>query len=73
MRPLPFGGEDMTYYLMKLLNKNGCKYDEKNIEIVNNVKEKMCYISLDPEKEINEMYSKRMKYTLPDGQVYEYL
>ncbi|MFX1256882.1 MAG: actin, cytoplasmic 2 [Promethearchaeota archaeon] len=65
-------GRDITTYLQRLLRQRGYNFDttaEK--EIVREIKEKLCYVALDPEKEI--MISKKVRglessYMLPDGE-----
>ena len=60
---LEVGGRDVTDYLKKLLNKRG--YPSLHRETVRDVKEKLCYVAMDCEF---EMECER-NYELPDGQM----
>lgn len=57
------GGKDITKYLGKLLNKNSKEKIPKYI--VNDIKEKSCYIALNYENELKSV--KPFDYELPDG------
>ena len=57
------GGKDITKYLGKLLNKNLKEKIPKYM--VNNIKEKSCYIALDYEYELKSV--EPFDYELPDG------
>ena len=57
------GGKDITKYLGKLLNKNLKEKIPKHM--VNNIKEKSCYIALDYEYELKSV--EPFDYELPDG------
>jgi len=65
-------GRDITNYLQRLLRQKGHAFStgaEK--EIVRDIKEKLCYVALNPEKEI--LLAKRVSgmekvYMLPDGE-----
>jgi actin beta/gamma 1 len=65
-------GRDITNYLQRLLRQKGFSFTTSaEREIVRDIKEKLCYIALDPEKEI--MLSKKVAgmekvYMLPDGE-----
>jgi actin beta/gamma 1 len=65
-------GRDVTNYLRRLLRQSGYTFDSSaDKETVRDIKEKLCYVALDPEKEI--MLSKRVSgmqknYMLPDGE-----
>jgi len=65
-------GRDITTYLQRLLRQNGVSLiNSAEKEIVRDIKEKLCYVALDPEKEI--MLSKKVSgmeksYMLPDGE-----
>ena len=62
---LEIGGSHLTGYLMKLLSESGyslCGGSET--EVINDIKEKLCYVSVDREEsrtEVNRIYQ------LPDG------
>lgn len=62
-------GRDMTEYMSRLLMENGLQlYNSSGKEIIKQIKEKLCYVSLNYEKELNTNY-KNEKYVLPDGQI----
>ncbi|MHA2290420.1 MAG: actin, cytoplasmic 2 [Promethearchaeota archaeon] len=66
-------GRDITTYLQRLLRQRGYNFTSSaEKEIVRDVKEKLCYVATDPEKEI--VLSKRVSgmeksYMMPDGEV----
>ncbi|XP_060845430.1 actin-like [Rhopalosiphum padi] len=69
MQTISVGGWHVTQYLMELLNNRGYSFNStKDFEILDDIKEKLCYLSLDFKFEIN-MYNKEKEkqYTLPDG------
>ena len=65
-------GRDITNYLQRLLKQAGYSfYTTAEKEIVRDIKEKLCYVAIDPEKEM--ILSKRIQgmektYMLPDGE-----
>lgn len=62
-------GRDVTEYLQMLLRKGGYNFHTSNdFEIVKNIKETLCYLALDLEKEEMEPGSPP-KYELPDQNV----
>ena len=69
---IDLAGRDVTNYLRRLLRQSGYTFDSSaEKETVRDIKEKLCYVALDPEKEI--MISKRVSgmqknYMLPDGE-----
>ncbi|TXT63512.1 MAG: Actin-/Arp1-/Arp2-/Arp3-related protein [Promethearchaeota archaeon] len=69
---IDLAGRDVTQYLKRLLRQNGISLvTAAETEIVRDIKEKLAYVALDPEKEV-EM-SKRVAgmekaYMLPDGE-----
>lgn len=69
---IDLAGRDVTNYLRRLLRQSGYTFDSSaEKETVRDIKEKLCYVALEPEKEI--MLSKRVSgmqknYMLPDGE-----
>ncbi len=69
---IDLAGRDVTNYLQRLLRQNGHSFNttaEK--EIVRDIKEKLCYVAIDPEKEMtlaNRVAGMEKSYMLPDGE-----
>jgi len=69
---IDLAGRDVTKYLQRLLRQNGYSFNSTaEQEIVRDIKERLCYVAVDPEKEL--MLSKKIKgmeksYMLPDGE-----
>lgn len=67
------GGQDLTNYMMKLLNQRGYQFSTAaEQEIVRDMKEKLCYVAMD--HEVESMTAAKTSfldkaYELPDGQV----
>lgn len=60
-------GRDVTRYLRLLLRKEGHNFHTSaELEIVRTIKQKACYLSLNPLKE-ESMEGEKSMYTLPDG------
>ncbi|MHA1150548.1 MAG: actin, cytoplasmic 2 [Promethearchaeota archaeon] len=65
-------GRDITHYLGRLLRQSGHNFQNSSEkEIVREIKEKLCYVALDPEKEM--ILSKKISgmektFMLPDGE-----
>ncbi|KAM6226939.1 actin-like protein 7A [Spheniscus humboldti] len=63
-----YAGSDITRYLMKLLNESGNVFTEHQLNIVQDLKEKCCYTSLDLTQDLSlPVQKQQMDYELPDG------
>ena len=70
IRRVDIAGRDVTEYLQLLLRKSGYNFHttaEK--EVVRIIKEKTCYIALNPAKEEKETSGKVDDFMLPDGNI----
>lgn len=66
-------GRDLTNYMAKILNERGLNFTTSaELEIVKNIKEKMCYVALDFSEELKKSQTGALKdgqYELPDGKI----
>uniref|UniRef100_UPI0037E8D985 uncharacterized protein n=1 Tax=Semicossyphus pulcher TaxID=241346 RepID=UPI0037E8D985 len=68
----PLAGADVTMHLKKLLQEQGvCMRTTAEMEIVREMKEKCCCVSLNYEAELSRggPSCREMHYTMPDGQI----
>ncbi|CAH1784012.1 unnamed protein product [Owenia fusiformis] len=64
-------GRDVSRYLRLLLRKEGHNFHTSaELEIVRTIKERACYLSINPQKE-ETMDTEKTAYTLPDGSTLE--
>ncbi|XP_035166845.1 actin-like protein 7A [Oxyura jamaicensis] len=65
-----YAGLDITNYLMQLLHESGYTFTEYQLNIIEDLKERCCYTSLDLTQDLNLPLKKQQTdYELPDGHV----
>lgn len=65
-----YGGLDITCFLRKLLNESGTVFTMQQLNIVQDIKEKCCYTSLDLTEDLSlPVEQQEMGYKLPDGRL----
>ncbi|MFX1537642.1 MAG: actin, cytoplasmic 2 [Promethearchaeota archaeon] len=66
-------GRDITDYLRRLLRQRGFPLPSSSgREIVRDIKERLCYVTLDPKRELQlaeKVKGLEKRYTLPDGEI----
>ncbi|MFX1253974.1 MAG: actin, cytoplasmic 2 [Promethearchaeota archaeon] len=69
---IDIAGRDITEYLRRLLRQRGYTLTSSaEKEIVRDIKERLCYVALDPERELKlaeKVSGMEKQYTLPDGE-----
>jgi actin-related protein len=70
---MDLAGRDLTTYMCKILQDSGYTYTSSaELEIVKNIKEKLCYVALDYNEELSKSQSGQIKdaqYEMPDGSI----
>lgn len=72
IKRIDLAGRDITEYLRRLLRQRGYSFvSGAEKEIVRDIKEKLCYVALDPERErtVADKAGVDKPYMLPDGEV----
>lgn len=73
IKRMDLAGRDLTQYMAKILQDSGYTYTTSaELEIVKNIKEKLCYVALDYKDEMSKSQNGQVKeaeYEMPDGQV----
>ncbi|XP_036595192.1 actin-like protein 7A [Trichosurus vulpecula] len=64
---LDYAGSDLTTYLMTLMNQSGKHFTEDQINTVEDIKKKYCFMALDPIQESSSVKDDMINYRLPDG------
>ena len=71
IRRIDLAGRDITKYMQTLLRFRGHNFTTSaELEIVRDIKERMCYVALEPEKELHlaeKHQGMEKQYILPDG------
>jgi actin-related protein len=70
---IQIAGRDLTTFMAKLLTERGYKFTSSaELEIVRDIKEKLCFVALDYESALKESYNSstfEKNYEMPDGKV----
>lgn len=69
IQSIPVGGRHVTQYMMQLVNDRGYNFiSPKDLESIRDIKEKLCYCTLDFQKELSiSSRDMEQQYKLPDG------
>jgi actin len=68
VKRIDLGGRDLTKYMLKLLSERYRLTTSAEHDIVRDIKERLCYVSMDLAKEISDDYGRDKELELPDGQ-----
>ncbi|MFX0064744.1 MAG: actin, cytoplasmic 2 [Candidatus Hermodarchaeota archaeon] len=64
------GGEDITYQLKELISQNKVQFLEwLDLELIRDIKERLCYVALEPTETIFSQEHIEKEYVLPDGEI----
>lgn len=70
---IQIAGRDLTQFMAKLLTERGYKFTSSaELEIVRDIKEKLCFVALDYQQSLKESYNSstfEKNYEMPDGKV----
>lgn len=66
---LPLAGQDLTRFLLKCLADRNIKFSEEHIDIVRDMKEKICAVQVEENAEDERVGLADLTYELPDGKI----
>lgn len=73
IKRMNLAGRDLTQYFQRILTERGYNFvSSAELEIVRNMKEKLCYVALDYDEEMNKANLNNdaaVPYQLPDGRI----
>lgn len=68
MNRIDFAGRDLTWYLQRMLCERGTSFTSSaELDLVRDIKTKLCYVSKNFEAELSSPESSETSYELPDG------